>query len=312
MATKQTTKIPILPQNKFDPTGTVTEVNRAKRNFKRRFDRIYKGAVELLNAVPSRLAVNRKYTYELTEYTLSSVLNGLDILVESELMEVIGRDLWFYEEYMEKAYRRGAIQSYLNLSAQSAAYRGDLPNTQSYLLSERYRSRLAIVRSRQFELMKGIVGETKSDLSRVLTEGMARGLNPRDIARNIRHEVNIEQGRANRIAQTEITGALRRARWDEADAAEQAYNVRIMMLHMSALKPTTREGHALRHGRLYSVDDVREWYSQGATSINCFCVQIEVTVDESGNPTSPAMQRRMKVMHDQSVDLIDEIRESKK
>ncbi|MDX7019109.1 phage head morphogenesis protein, partial [Klebsiella aerogenes] len=80
--------------------------------------------------------------------------------------------------------------------------------------------RMALVRARVFEEMKGLSGQVKADMARILTDGIARGLNPREVAINLTNQAGIETRRANRIARTEIPSALRRARLDEADEAK--------------------------------------------------------------------------------------------
>ena len=70
---------------------------------------------------------------------------------------------------------------------------------------------MALVHARVFEEMKGLTADVKRDMARVLTDGVGRGLNPRDIARNHRPDRHREAP-ANRIARTEVTTALRRAK----------------------------------------------------------------------------------------------------
>jgi len=57
---------------------------------------------------------------------------------------------------------------------------------------------------------------------------------------------------------------------DEAEQTTADLGFRVMMLHLSALSPTTRASHAARHGKLYTVQDVRIWYTQNANPINCY------------------------------------------
>ena len=65
-------------------------------------------------------------------------------------------------------------------------------------------------------------------------------------------------------------------------------------MHMSALSPSTRATHAARHARLYTSDEVRDWYSRDGNSINCKCGQVEVLVDDEGNPVVPAIVERVR------------------
>ena len=64
------------------------------------------------------------------------------------------------------------------------------------------------------------------------------------------------------------------------------------MMHFSALSPTTREDHAARHGEVYTVDEVAEWYSVDANGINCKCTQVEVLLDENGDVIQDKLQQR--------------------
>jgi SPP1 gp7 family putative phage head morphogenesis protein len=131
-------------------------------------------------------------------------------------------------------------------------------------------------------------------MARVLTDGVGRGLNPREVARNLTEQVGIEKRRANRIARTEVTTALRRAKWDEDNEAQELYGLKTRQLHISALSPTTRQTHAARHAHLYTNEEVREWYAKGANSINCKCTQQSVLVDDKGDPVYPDTITKLK------------------
>ncbi len=56
--------------------------------------------------------------------------------------------------------------------------------------------------------MKGLSGQVKADMARILAEGMGRGKNPREIARDLTAQTGIEARRGHRIARTEVTTAL--------------------------------------------------------------------------------------------------------
>lgn len=281
---KKTPKPPILPGNPKDPTGVDRLERSAMKDFARRMKKIGNAYADSLERIPTSLAVNAKYEYLLDPMLLNMILNDASLLVDSVLLEGDQNNLWLTEGYIEPAVTRGAAQAYANLSQQSAVYAASRESFQALLLSAPYQRRLSLVYARVFEEMKGFTAEIKRDMARVLTDGVGRGLNPREVARNLRDQVGIESRRANTIARTEITTALRRARWDEAEEARDGLGLRIMLLHYSALSPTTRQTHAMRHAHLYTVEEVREWYATGANSINCKCTQVETLVDEKGNP----------------------------
>ena len=283
---KRKAKPPILPRNYQDPTGADALERRAMKDFTRRMNKILRAYKSALERIPSSLAVNARYEYQLDPQYLSLILNDASYLVDQVLLDGGQNDLWF-DEYIDLAAEKGTGQAYANLSQQSPAYAAGRESLSAILASEPYQRRMALVHARMFEEMKGLSAEVKRGMARVLTDGIGRGLNPREVSRNLTEQIGIEKRRANRIARTEVTTALRRARWDEAESSMDDLGLNIRLLHFSALSPTTRIKHALRHAHTYTVQAVRDWYSVDANSINCKCGQVEVLVDADGKPLYP-------------------------
>lgn len=286
---KKKPKPAILPSNKLDPTGVDRLERGAMRDYARRLKQVSNRYIELLNRIPAEPAVNQRYTFQLDQTMLSMLLQNGDSLVDEILLQGGEFNPWLFQDYVSLSYQRGTAQEFANLAQQSAAYEAYRGSVQDILLSDAYQKRLVLVRARTFEEMKGLSADVKQDLSRVLTDGIGRGQNPKEVARRIRDQVGIEQGRANRIARTEITTALRRARWDEHDSASDDLGLNVMLLHLSALSPTTRQTHAFRHGKLYTSEEVRDWYSINGNAINCKCSQVTVLVDEKGVPLNSSV-----------------------
>ncbi|WP_288444785.1 phage minor head protein [uncultured Pantoea sp.] len=286
---KRKPKPAILPANKLDPTGVDRLERGAMRDYAKRLKQISARYIELLNRIPAEPAVNQRYTFQLDPTMLSMLLQNGDSLIDEILLQGGEFNPWLFQDYVSPSYQRGTAQEFTNLSQQSPVYGADRGSVQDILLSDAYQSRLALVRARTFEEMKGLSADVKQNLSRVLTDGIGRGQNPKEVARRIRDQIGIEQGRANRIARTEITTALRRARWDEHDSASDDLGLNVMLLHLSALSPTTRQTHALRHGKLYTSEEVRDWYSINGNAINCKCSQVTVLVDEKGAPLNSSV-----------------------
>ncbi|HBM3111093.1 phage head morphogenesis protein [Klebsiella oxytoca] len=292
MAAKKT-KPPILPRNYQDPTGADALERRAMKDFARRMNKIGKAYKSALDKIPSSLAVNARYEYQLNPTILSIILNDASYLVDQVLLEGGDYDLWFYE-YVDLAAEKGTGQAYANLSQQSPVYAAGRESLSAILISEPYQRRMALVNARMFEEMKGLSAEVKRDMARVLTDGIGRGLNPREVSRNLTEQTGIDKRRANRIARTEITTALRRAKWEEDQEAGELYGLKTKLLHISALSPTTRHTHAARHAHLYTNEEVRDWYAKDANSINCKCTQQSVLVDEEGKPIYPDTITKLK------------------
>lgn len=255
--------------------------------FSRRIKRIARAYRDILDRIPASPAVNQRYTFDLDPTMLSMLLNNASAVVDEILYDNNETGFWFWREYVNVAYQRGTAQEFTNLSQQSAVYAAGRESIQQLLLSEPYQRRLMLIRAREFEEVRGLAADVKTSMARILTDGLGRGQNPLDIARRLSEQTGMDIRRANRIARTEITTALRRARWDETDDAEAQYGITTRLMHLSALSSTTRQSHALRHAHLYTTDQVREWYSVNGNAINCKCTQIAVLVDADGKPLTP-------------------------
>lgn len=291
---KKTKRPPILPRDAADPVGVGALERAAVKDFKSRLRRIGKQYKALLDRIPRELQINSVYQFRLDAVLLASLLAQSDIDVDTLLLEGGSDRLWFWEAYVQVATSRGIQQAVANLSAQSTAYAAER-SAAAVLTSDAYRARAVLVKARLFEEMKGLSQQTKADMARVLTEGVGRGLNPREIARNLEAEAaSIGRNRAATIARTEVPTALRRARMDEADAAEALYAVKTKEMHISALSPTTRKTHADRHGKLFTREQQRAWWAVGGNSINCKCSTVAVLVDSKGNPLVPWLEERAK------------------
>jgi SPP1 gp7 family putative phage head morphogenesis protein len=131
-------------------------------------------------------------------------------------------------------------------------------------------------------------------MSQQLTAGLVQGIGPREIAKNLTAQAGIEKRRANMIARTEINQALRTARLDETQDASTRLNIRVKVLHISALSPTTRVTHAARSGHLYTVQEERDWYAVDGNAINCRCTSSEAIVDADGKPVSKGLIDRLQ------------------
>ncbi len=219
-------------------------------------------AARTINAAPpgAPLVVNADvYDYNVSLFTLQMITSELKNRLGGTSEPVVNRTVSGYEV--------GTAQEIASLAAMTSEYTRTITQV---LTSDPWQRRVALVRARVFEQMDGFVGETAADLSRVLMQGIENGQNPLIVAKDIKARFDVSKGRAERIARTEITGALRRAHWDEADSAREQLGIRTLEMHLSALSPTTRESHARRHGRLYTTQEVREWYTQDGNGINCY------------------------------------------
>ncbi|HGN1707960.1 phage minor head protein [Providencia huaxiensis] len=279
---------------KADPTAVDKLERGAMKAFARRIKKVSQGYIQLLNRIPSEPVVNKKYQFDLDPNYLSIILRDGELMVDEVLLQGGEFNNFFFNEYVSTAYERGTAQEYANLAQQSTAYAATQQSVATILLSEPYQLRMALVRARVFEEMKGLSAQVKADMARILTDGIARGLNPREVARNLNEQSGIEIRRANRVARTEITTALRRARMDEADEASEVLNLETRQVHISALSPTTRPNHASRHGKIFTTDEQRDWWAVDGNSINCKCSTVTILTDKEGRPYNDTLLNKLK------------------
>ncbi|MEY0408514.1 phage minor head protein [Providencia rettgeri] len=279
---------------KADPTAVDKLERGAMKAFAKRIKKVSQGYIQLLNRIPSEPVVNKKYQFDLDPNYLSIILRDGELMVDEVLLQGGEFNNFFFNEYVSTAYERGTAQEYANLAQQSTVYAATQQSVATILLSEPYQLRMALVRARVFEEMKGLSAQVKADMARILTDGIARGLNPREVARNLNEQSDIEIRRANRVARTEITTALRRARMDEADEASEVLNLETRQVHISALSQTTRPNHASRHGKIFTTDEQRDWWAVDGNSINCKCSTVTILTDKEGRPYNDTLLNKLK------------------
>jgi SPP1 gp7 family putative phage head morphogenesis protein len=164
----------------------------------------------------------------------------------------------------------------------------------SVLTSPEYTRRFEIIAARAFESMQGFAGQAANDLGRILGEGVALGQSPRTIARDIRKKFDQIQGyRALRIARTEVNQAFTEARYEESKDVRDRLGLEVVQMHVSALVDNTRPTHAARHGKLYTLEEQREWWSEGSNRIQCLCSTVEVVM-VNGKPTQQKLIDRQR------------------
>lgn len=288
-------RAPILPSNLADPTGTDAKERQAMAEFARRIDRCRQVYADVLDDIEfSVITVNAtRYEFRTLPDVLTQWLTGAGNLVD-QILDPTSAQNWFSVEYVIPAYEKGTATAWRNLGVQSTEYAALRPTLQTLLQTPAYRTRVGLLGAREFELMKGLSASVKQQMAQQLTAGLAQGIGPREIAKNLTAQAGIEKRRANMIARTEINQALRTARLDETQDAAQRLEIKVKVLHISALSPTTRPTHAARSGHLYTVEQERDWYAVDGNAVNCKCTSSEVLVDDKGQPLSRGVVDRLQ------------------
>lgn len=271
---------------KHDPTKTKTKVSGAIAELRRRMREAKAAVVDYVDKLPKAVTVN--YSFELDYDEVMRASSDIERIIAEYLLD----DEWLFTGYVGPAYQQGQKQAAATLAPQLALFSEVPAATLATALTPIYQRRYNLVRARVFEEMKGFAGQVADDLGSLLARSVLEGDNPLDVGKAIADRFGVELYRGERIARTEITTALKRARMDEAEATEESTGLKVMLMHISAFSPTSRYEHMARHGNLYTADQIREWYSVDGNAINCQCSMIEVIVDDDGNPLAPGLLKR--------------------
>lgn len=88
--------------------------------------------------------------------------------------------------------------------------------------------------------------------------------------------------------------AKRMRKLEESEQASSQFGLRHLYMHLSALSSDTRKTHAQRHGKLYTADEVREFWADPANVEGCNCTIVLVMLNDEGKPVVPSIIERAK------------------
>lgn len=222
-----------------------------------------------------------KFIYDMTAQELADLLEAVQGILDDYLLEGGEQNLWAMD-YVAAEAQRGTLEAFNNLSQQSQVYASQT-TLQQLLNSPGYLNQISAARLTTFSDWKVISDTTRGDLTNIITDAVARGVNPRETASVISKRLDVSMSKAKTIAQTEQVGALRQAQWNETDWAADRLGLNTGLLHLSALKPTTRATHAFWHGKVRTVQEVRDWYAVDGNKYHCYCSQIPVLLNDDGS-----------------------------
>ncbi len=233
-----------------------------------------------------------KFIYDMSAQELADLLEAVQVILDDYLLEGGEQNLWAMD-YVAAEAQRGTLEAFNNLSQQSQVYASQT-SLQQLLSSPGYLNQIAAARLTTFSDWKVISDTARGDLTNIITDAVARGVNPRETASVISKRLDVSMSKAKTIAQTEQVGALRQAQWNETDWAAGRLGLNTGLLHLSALKPTTRTTHAFWHGKVRTVQEVRDWYAVDGNRYHCYCSQIPVLLNDDGSIFNDGLADRLK------------------
>lgn len=231
------------------------------------------------------------YIYDMTAAQLADLLQVVQTILDDHLLEGGIQNLWALD-YVAAEYQRGTLNAYTNLSVQSPIYASQT-TLQQLLSSPAYQNQIASAFVSTFSDWKLESDKARGDLANIIADSIGRGVNPRETASIVSKRLDVSMSRAKNIAQTEQVGALREANWNETDWASERLGLNTGLLWLSALKPTTRSWHASRHGKVYTTEEVRDFYAENGNRYNCYCSQIPVLLNDDGSIFNEGLENKL-------------------
>jgi SPP1 gp7 family putative phage head morphogenesis protein len=270
-------------QYRYDPTRTrtlrqrfVSDVNRRYRDLR---GRIWKAVVDG-DGFALRVNVGEFAGGQMSARQVESFMLWLQDQIDQGILEVyrgtprsLSTSEHWSDIYVRSAYERGVARAHselekIGISITYAETVEELINLPFHV------DRLALLYTRTYNELRGVTQAMSQDIARTLAEGMAQGLNPYEIARNLNKRVDaIGPVRSRMIARTEIIRAHHQANiltYREAGIE----GVRVIAEWLTAGDDKVCTECLKNEGKRFSLDE-----AEGMIPVhpNCRCVVIPVT-----------------------------------
>ena len=201
-------------------------------------------------------------------------------ILDDELLEGGSQNLWAMD-YVIAEYDRGTLNAFTNLSVQSQVYASQT-TLQQLLSSPGYLNQIAAAGLTTFSDWKVISDTARGDLTNIITDAVARGVNPRETSSVISKRLDVSMSKAKTIAQTEQVGALRGLSGMKRTGLLIGLGL-IPAFCGCRRSSQLRARHASRHGKVYTTEEVRDFYAENGNRYNCYCSQIPVLLNDDGS-----------------------------
>jgi len=290
-------------RSESDPTGQATNRRKANRDNNQRLNDAARRILRIWTDVDSKKTTRKKivnenldfYLYELTDLELEQLEREIQaILFEALETEQLNPPFdWYYSQYVETAARSGAIQENEWVTVLLAALVTFTATTSLALLSSpRYQAFLIENINSNYSLLKNLSGTTSRQIFDVITRGIDAGLSKTAIRRQILERFEVSKSSSKRIVDTEVNKIYNNSRINAAEI-NRDLGAPIALQHLSALLPTTRPHHAIRHGRAYTPEQQKRWWDTGTNRINCHCSVRSIEVNKDGTVTDKESQKKV-------------------
>lgn len=208
---------------RIDPTRLGKERRAFSVEVRKRFGELRRELVRLVltedefGLAPPSLGVSfnaRRYKFQSSSQKVETFNSWLQSQIDSKVLGVArGENAWS-AKYIDSAFRKGLVRSYLDTHKRSLAAKGvsfykggEAEFLRSAFASPESIDKIRLIGTRTFNGMKGLTEQMKTRMGTALADGVANGLGPREVARRLVRELDITRSRALTIARTEMTAA---------------------------------------------------------------------------------------------------------
>lgn len=214
---------------KADPTRTLSLRNRFRQQMRARFAKLARSVRDLVDSqdvfgirdtkplrfdyLQSRPVLNiapRGWEFKKDADKIQSFRDWLQAEVGSQILGGESNPVWTHE-YIDSAYRQGAVRAYTDTHRLGAVDANDYyQGSQDQFLKSAFaapetRAKLEAIYTRTYSSLAGITSTMDSQMSRILSQGLLDGSNPRDIAKLMTDTIGkLSRTRAETVARTEI------------------------------------------------------------------------------------------------------------
>ena len=271
-----------------DPTLTLTLRNRLTSAYSRRFKSIssklkksivadnFFGGRKISNNKKTDITLN-EYEYPVSSQKVNEFMAYVNSLIEADIFERaivfqagnLNQQIWS-NTYIYTAYRSGLERSRADLSRMgfSQFTSGAQFSIGAFLTAPVHIDALRTAYTRQYDTLRGITTEMSSQISQILTTGIAEGRSPLELARKIDNRIEkIGITRAKRLARTEIVRAHNIAAINNYRQLDTLITDDLQVQWWSSLDERVRSLHRIWHGEIISFTEATRRIGEP----NCRC-----------------------------------------
>jgi SPP1 gp7 family putative phage head morphogenesis protein len=156
-----------------------------------------------------------RFVFSTTEEKVQAFMDWLDDQIEAGILEItqrdgrriVARNAW-QNIYVRSTYQKALEQGLSELARAGIETGLESASIGQFFYRPFHADKVGVLYTRQFNQLKGITDAMDQQISRVLAEGLAKGIGPRQIAKQIVNRVDsIGIVRAKVLARTEIINA---------------------------------------------------------------------------------------------------------